>query len=44
MSAGKLLLWAAVILIVAYAFNINIPLLIGDLFHGLQQVHNNQAH
>jgi hypothetical protein len=43
MSWTKFLLWAVVILLVAYAFNINIPAVVGGLFHGLQQMHNQQA-
>ena len=43
MSLTKFLLWAIAILIVAYAFNVNIPGVIGSIFHGLQQMHSTQA-
>lgn len=35
----RFLLWAAVILVVAYAFNISIPALVGHVTHSLQQMH-----
>ena len=44
MTVTKFVLWAVAILVVAYAFNINIPAVVGGLFHGLSQMHNSQAH
>jgi hypothetical protein len=35
----KFALWAVLILVVSYAFNINIPALVGHLAHSLQQMH-----
>ncbi len=42
MSPGmiKLLLWAGVILVVSYAFNIDIPATIGHVTHSVQQMHS----
>jgi hypothetical protein len=44
MTPTKFVLWAVVILVVAYAFNINIPAVVGGVVHGLSQMHNSQAH
>jgi len=43
MSLGKFVLWAVVILIVCYAFHINIPGVIGAAVHALQTMHNTSA-
>jgi hypothetical protein len=39
----RVLLWAVVILVIAYAFNVNLPVFISGIFHGLQQMHNTQT-
>jgi len=40
---AKFLLWALIILVVTYAFNINLPAAIGHLAHSVQQMHGANA-
>jgi len=43
-GATRFLLWAVVILVVAYVLNINIASLITSVGHTIQQAHNQNAH